>query len=557
METEAAWNDKLLRLLAGIYGEGPAVSALQAIRSLPELRQLRPRPAFPGFDRREALLIAYADMVGSDGHSPLSALHGFVRKHLRGLVSGAHLLPFYPSSSDDGFSVMDYHAVDPDLGTWDDVSALARDFDLMADAVLNHASARGRWFREFLSGHPPWDRFFLTLQGGEDLSRVVRPRTHPLVTRFNARGGPRDVWTTFSADQVDLNYAEPAVLVAMLEVLLDYVARGARYLRLDAVGFLWKQPGTGCLHLPQTHALVRVIRMVLEAVDPGVRLVTETNVPHADNIAYFGEGNDEAHMVYNFALPPLILHTLRAGEARKLTRWARSLATPGPRTAFFNFLASHDGIGVTPVRDLLEEGEIGALVEAARRAGGHVSCKSVPGGEVPYELNVNYLDVLGADVDAATAEARFLCAHAMALALAGVPGLYFHSLFGSIGDPAGAARSGIPRRINREKLEAPQLERELADRCSRRSRIFGRLAALLRLRSAAEAFSPSSPQEILEAGPSVFAVLRGTGAGRRLCLHEVSGRGAELEMAGAWQWPDGRPWRGVLPPYGVAWLAPA
>lgn len=537
-----SWNERLQRELVQVYGES---DGLRLAADLTAAVAASPRPARPsGFDDpTEALLITYGDQVTAEGERPLVTLRQFLSSNATGLLSGAHILPFYPWSSDDGFSVKDFFAVDPALGGWDDVRALAGQFDLMADAVFNHASAEGSWFAKFLAAEPGFEDFFVTVQGEPDLSRVVRPRALPLLTEFTTARGPQRVWTTFSADQVDLNFRDPRVMQTVCEALLLYLRQGARYIRLDAIGFIWKELGTTCIHLPQTHALVRAWRALADGAAPGARLVTETNVPHTDNISYFGNGGDEAHMVYNFALPPLVLHTLRTGDATALTDWAGNLSTPSPHTTFFNFLASHDGIGLNPARGILRDQDIDALVALARKAGGYVGMKAMPDGtQAPYELNVNYFDALAAGFDEDTAIARFTVAHAIAFALAGVPGVYFHSLYGSRGDRAGAEQSGIPRRINREKLNRVSLDAELAASGSRRQRIFSRLAGLLRERRSNAAFAPSAPQQVVAAGPGLFAVERGVGPERMLCLHEVAGRPQSF--------------RGIhLAPYEAAWVS--
>ena len=506
----------------------------------------------------EAILITYGDQVTRPGEAPLATLGHFLKRHVTELVSGVHVLPFYPWSSDDGFSVKDFCAVDPALGDWKDIRTLAVDFDLMLDAVFNHASAQGEWFRKFQNGEPGYEDFFATVEGEPDLSRVVRPRALPLLTEFPTSRGPRRVWTTFSADQADLNFRDPFVMRSVSEALLFYLRQGARLVRLDAIGFIWKEPGTTCIHLPQAHALVRAWRALADGAAPGARIVTETNVPHADNISYFGNGWNEAHMVYNFALPPLVLHTLLSGDATALNRWAAALQTPSPETTFFNFLASHDGIGINPARGILSEEEIEALVRTAREAGGFVSMKSLPGGgEVPYELNVNFFDALATGVDLETALGRFLAAHAIAFSLAGIPGLYFHSLFGSRGDLDGAKTSGIPRRINRQKFPLETLEAELAKPGSLRARIFTGLSQFLRVRKSQPAFAPASPQVLEDFGPRLVAIRRGEGAGSVLCLQEISGEPAEVPLDGRWQdLLSGLIHSGsvALPPMGAAWL---
>lgn len=523
--------DKLRALLDRIY-DGPEVT--DTLRSLTELMERHAAAVGDSGNRqplseRDALLITYADQVSEPGIAPLRTLADFCARRLGEVVSGVHVLPFYPWSSDDGFSVKDYFAVAPEYGGWDDLAALRPRFDLMFDAVFNHASAQGKWFQGFLRDEPAWRDFFVTVAGDPDLAQVVRPRALPLLTEFQTARGPEKVWTTFSADQVDLNVRNPRVLLALLEALLFYVARGARFIRLDAIAYLWKEIGTPCIHLPQTHAVIQLMRAVLDEVSPRVQLITETNVPHADNLSYFGDGTNEAQLVYNFALPPLVLHALLRGDARQLTRWAATLQAPSDQTTFFNFLASHDGIGVNPARGLLPATEIDFLVERCQAHGGFINYKhNADGSKSPYELNIVYFDAVNDPAAGETVETqvnRFLVAQAIMLALAGVPGIYFHSLFGSRNDRAAALETGINRRINRQKLALAALEAELADAQSVRARVFRRFADLLAFRRAHPAFAPGAPQQVLAAGDRIFAVRRETrdARDRVLCLHNLSG----------------------------------
>lgn len=535
-----------------LYGPSQALELLPGLQQLLDrFRAALPTPPAtpqpdPGLTEQDALLIAYPDQLREPGAPPLWTLAGFADAHLRGVVSGIHVLPFYPWSSDDGFAVKDYFAVDPAYGGWPDIARLGQSFDLMFDAVFNHMSAQGEWFQRFIRDEPEFRDFFVTVEGEPDLSQVVRPRALPLLTEFGTARGPRRVWTTFSADQADLNFRNPRVLLAVLEALLFYAARGARFIRLDAVAFLWKEIGTTCLHRPQTHAAIQVMRAVLDEVAPRVRLITETNVPHADNISYFGDGANEAQLVYNFALPPLVLHSFAAGSAAALTRWARSLAAPAG-AAFFNFLASHDGIGLNPARGILSGAQIDTLAERSVRHGGFISWKAMPdGSRQAYELNINYLDALSdpkAVEPAETAARKLLTAHAILLSLPGVPGIYFHSLFGSRGDRPGADASGIPRRINREKLDRASLETELSRPGSLRSRIFAGCMDLLRIRRAHPAFHPHAAQRVIDLDPRLFAVCRipAERSDPMLCLHNVSGETVaigelppEARLASAW-----------------------
>ena len=511
-----------------------------------------------------AILITYGDQLREPDRPPLRSLAEFADTHLRGVVSGIHLLPFYPYSSDDGFSVIDYTAVNPALGHWDDVARVGQHFALMFDGVINHISAESAWFQAFLRDDERYRDYFIVIagtpEGNPDLAQVVRPRALPLLTEFITPSGAKKVWTTFSADQIDLNYANPDVLLDIIDVLLFYVQRGAKFIRLDAIAYLWKEIGTSCIHLPQTHRVVQLLRAILDEIAPDVQLITETNVPHQDNISYFGDGHNEAQLVYNFALPPLTLHTFGTGDATALSRWAASLTTPSNTTTFFNFLASHDGIGLNPARGLIGEADIAALVDRVVAHGGRVSYKTnADGSTSPYELNINYFDALS---DPNSAEPlslqidRFVAAHAIMFALAGVPGIYFHSLFGSRGWPAGVAQLGHNRAINRQKFDRGEVERELLDPQSRRAQVFARMRHLLQTRSNSDAFDPYGTQRVIEVNPAIFAVVRES----VLCLHNVSAQAQSVRLDQPWQRTrdllSGRLLAAefTLQPYEVLWL---
>jgi len=530
-------SSRALPLLATLFGPD-AADLLPRLESLAQRhRALLRRMADPGpWTQADVFLITYPDQVLSPGQPPLQVLSEFCHVHMKQSIGGLHLLPFFPSSSDDGFAVMDHRLVDPKLGSWRDIHNLVDDFQLMVDLVLNHASAQGAWFQAFGQGSSPYESFFLVPDLDADWSKVVRPRASPLFTPFESHAGSLQVWTTFGPDQVDFDYRRPEVLLEMLDVLLDYVAHGAKAIRLDAVAYVTKQAGTTCIHLPQTHALVKLFRLVLRAAAPWVRLITETNVPHADNVAYFGEG-DEANLVYQFALPPLVLHTLTTGDAGPLSKWAAVLEPPAGEATFFNFLASHDGIGLNGAHGFLSADQTRLLVERAEHCGA-VSYRSDPqAGLRPYELNVNLLDFLADSPPESPlpkeAVPRFLTAHAILLALAGVPAVYFHSLVGSRGDAAGVQRTGLLRSINRQKLERAGLEADLARHGNLRQTIFDGLGRLLRARRALPALHPKARQDVLRGLPdNVFGLERTSidRVQRLLCLHEVAGRAITLNV---------------------------
>jgi sucrose phosphorylase len=480
------------------------------------------------FSENDAILITYGDQVQQEGQHPLATLHQFLIAHLKGAISSVHILPFYPYTSDDGFSVVDYRQVDSNLGDWGDIAALEGDFKLMFDAVINHISASSAWFQGFLKGDSSYRDYFLVTNPQLDLSGVTRPRTLPLLTAFETANGKQHVWTTFSADQIDLNFGNPQLLLDITDLLLFYVSKGASLIRLDAIGYLWKEVGTNCIHLPQTHAVVQLWRAVLDELAPDTLLVTETNVPHRDNIGYFGDGYNEAQMVYQFPLVPLTLHTLLTGDSSKLRQWARELAAPSAQTTFFNFLASHDGIGVVPAKGILSDAEIENLVVTTLQHGGQVSYKNNPdGSQSPYELNITYFDALSNPADGEEIKIkRFMASQAILLSFQGMPGIYFHSLFGSSSWQEGFAQTGRARTLNRQKLKLLELEAALADPLTREARIFEAYTELLHLRAGHQAFHPNAAQALLETSPGIFALHRTApdGSERILCLLNVTNR---------------------------------
>ncbi len=469
-------------------------------------------------------------------------------------------MPFYPYSSDDGFAVIDYTAVDSRLGDWSDIAAFQQDFGLMFDFVLNHISVRSEWFQGFLAGDPQYKEFFIALAANTDVSQVRRPRTSPLLTPFATASGQRYVWTTFSEDQVDLNYAQPAALLAMIDVMLFYVQRGAQLIRLDAITYVWKRLGTECVHLPETHAIVRVLRAVLDYVAPGVQIITETNVPHHENIAYFGNGMSEAHGVYNFALPPLLLHTMQTADKTAFEAWAAAITVPSEQCFFFNFTASHDGIGLTPVKQILSQAQIKAMVDRVVAVGGMVSYKTTPHGPEPYELNTTFFDAIRAAGDSQhQAVQKFLVTQAIMLAFRGVPGIYLGSLLGITNWQAGVHVQGHNRAINRHKLILDDSQAALLDATTLQGAIFAGYRQLLAARRSQAAFAPQATMDIIDLHPQVVAIRRRAADGQTvLALHNITSHevAVSLSLPGRDILTDSVIPAGQLkiPAYGISWL---
>ncbi|QST01839.1 sugar phosphorylase [Pontibacillus sp. ALD_SL1] len=461
-------------------------------------------------DEKDVMLITYGDSIRSQENNPLVTLSQFLKEHVGDTINSVHILPFYPFTSDDGFSVQDYMKVNPELGDWEDVHTLSENYDLMFDAVINHISSKSDWFLKYLEGDPAYQNYFVEADPTLDYSSIVRPRALPLLTKVEHAEGTKYVWTTFSDDQIDLNYESEELLLEVLEILAQYVQHGARYLRLDAIGFLWKRLNTTSIHLDETHRIVQVMRDALEIISPGTIIITETNVPHKDNISYFGNGHNEAHMVYQFPLPPLTLHSFLSGNAKYLSEWAHALEPTSEHTSFFNFLASHDGVGVRPVEGILSTEEVEGMAERVKENGGYVSYKdNGDGTKSPYELNINYWSALEKEGEETSLQVnRFLAAQTILLSVKGVPGIYIHSLLGSVNDQKGVEATGRYRSINREKLDLTELESELQTTGSVREQVFNALLNRIEKRKQQQAFHPNAEQEVLFVDERVFAIKR-------------------------------------------------
>ncbi|MGP2451494.1 sugar phosphorylase [Pantoea stewartii subsp. indologenes] len=528
--------EKITALLDAIYADAfPQALRERLLVLIADARDTTKLPRKAHWDEQDVVLITYADQFREPNTPTLRTFSRFYQQHLQSTFPLVHLLPFYPYSSDDGFSVIDYHQVNPLCGDWHDIALLHQETRLMFDFVCNHMSAHSAWFKHYLAQDPGWDDFFISLPPTTDLSAVTRPRTSPLLTPFTlANGDIRFVWTTFSADQIDLNFASPDVLLRMVEVLLDYLKRGADYVRLDAVGYMWKTPGTTCIHLEKTHLLVKLFRAIADEVAPGTVIITETNVPHKDNISYFGKGYDEAQMVYQFSLPPLVLHAIHTGSARALRQWASTLTTGNGNTTFFNFLASHDGIGLNPARGILSEVEITALVRDLALEGALISYKNNPDGTTsPYEINVTYFDALNREGDDdETRLKRFMLAHAILLAFPGVPAIYIQSILGARNDYEGVREAGHNRAINRQKYAMPEIEDALANRDGLRHQVYTHLSKLIQQRRRLAAFHPDNPMKLFQSDNALLIMKRDepVRGDALLCVFNLSGRQVKAQL---------------------------
>ena len=561
--------------LGAIYQDEEVENVSRLTTELIELMGLQDKEVIENrnvnhWDETDSLVITYGDSVLLDDEKPLRTLNRFLDKYCRSSISGVHILPFYPFTSDDGFSVLDYSSVNESLGDWEDINAIANNYSLMADLVVNHCSARSPWFENFIKGRDPGRGFFYTASPDDDLSTVVRPRTNDLLREVETSEGTQYVWCTFSHDQVDLNFRNPAVLKQFVSIIKQYLDNGIRIFRLDAIAFLWKEIGTNCLNLEQTHEMVRLFRTLIEQAQHDAIIITETNIPNRENLEYFGNA-DEAHCVYNFSLPPLLVNTLVTGSCGYLKQWMMSMPPARNGTAYFNFVASHDGIGLRPAEGLLSDAEINSLVKTMQDFGGHVSWRALDdGNSKPYEINIALIDALQGTVRGADdlGLQRFVCAHAIMLALEGIPAIYIHSLVGTHNDHQRVENSGHNRAINRHQWNYTKLEEALADQNSSHYIVYNQLKQLLKIRRQQSAFHPNATQFTLHLGDQLFGFWRQSLDRQQsvFCISNISDQGqtltlADINLIDNEQWHDlisGQPCSGgngiEMEPYQTVWI---
>ncbi len=588
-------KEQILSRLCYLYDETQAKEWMPELERLLKLHQAYKPPEIVEleqdfdpenrFTEQDVILITYGDLLVSQDRSPLKTLSDFLNSipAFKDIINTLHILPFFPYSSDRGFSVIDFEAVNPQLGSWQDIEVLGENYQLMFDGVFNHISAESKAFQEMLNGNPLYQNVFTVYRSPEELTPeqrqiIVRPRTSDVLTKFDSINGPVWVWTTFSPDQIDLNFRNPQVLMDVMETLLVYVRHGANIIRLDAITYLWEEPGTPCASLEQTHEVVKLFRDVLKTVAPNVALITETNVPHAENISYFGDGSDEAQMVYNFALPPLVLHAFYREDASYLTQWAKDLDYPSPTTTFFNILDTHDGVGLQGVKNILPKAEINLIINKARQHGAFVSYKTgADGTEEPYEINTTWFSALTLDngqEDLAFQVKRYVASRSIALVLRGVPGIYFHGLIGTANNIGDVLKTKTKRDINRKVLNAKDLLEHSQNPKSRLRLIAYKFGELIAIRRRYTAFHPNGEQRILQLADEVFALLRISPNCDRhiLTLTNVTSRTCQLAIplssigVEETQWYDlvrQRGWMAqkqtlnlILQPYDIVWLIP-
>ena len=460
---------------------------------------------------KTSLVISYGDNIYSSQSSSMKIFQKFFQKNLEKLFDTIHFLPFYPSSSDSGFAVKDHYQIDKKIGNWSDLKKISKSKKIMADVVINHASARGLWFKNFLKRKKPGKDYFLTVNSKFNTSKVVRPRDHKLLKKIKIFEKNDYLWRTFSPDQIDLNFKNPSVLLRFIKIIIYLINNGVTIFRLDAIAYLWKQNGTKCINLSQTHEIIKLLRVVTSLLNVQTLIITETNLPEKENLSYFGK-NNEANWVYNFSLPPLLIHAFLFENSSYLNQWSRKLPSTKHGNCYLNFIASHDGIGIRPTEGILNEKTLSSFLKRLKKNGSKFSYRKVQNkSKKVYEANITVFDALRKsdfDPKGLFFLERYISAHAIMVSFEGVPAVYFNSLFGKSNDEAKYIITGNNRDVNRYKWNFNNITTKLRDKKSKQSIFYRNIGALLEIKRKQKAFHPNASRININLGPKIFCFKR-------------------------------------------------
>jgi sucrose phosphorylase len=435
--------------------------------------------------KNQVQLITYVDRLTGGSLRDLGRL---LSGPLSGAFGGVHLLPFfYPiDGADAGFDPIDHTLVDPRLGTWEDLASLGSKVELMADLIVNHASSLSPQFQDFSAqGRQSscagmfltFDRVFPEGATEADLMRIYRPRPGlPFTSATLANGEKRLLWTTFTPQQIDLDVSDSETQKYLDAILTRFSRAGVRAIRMDAVGYAVKKPGTACFMIPETFEFIHQLSGRARAL--GIEVLVEVHSYYKQQI----EIARRVDWVYDFALPPLVLHALIQSDVSPLVRWLEVR----PRNAI-TVLDTHDGIGVIDVGadstgdpGLLQPGAIDQLVESIHRLSGGQSRQATGAAASNldlYQVNCTYFDALG------RSEVLYLIARSIQFFVPGIPQVYYVGLLGGTNDMDLLAKTGVGRDINRRRYTGPEVAAAL------QSPMVTQLIDLIRLRNSHPAFN--------------------------------------------------------------------
>jgi glycosidase len=518
-------KNSILRKLSFVYGSEAEELFLEIVQLLDSFLEQQPKAPdqsipnvlhIPKFSHKDIILNSYPDSIISESTSPLAALRKFGEEFLSNTINGIHILPFYPWDTDRGFSVLDYYEVDPRNGSWQDIRAIASTFDsLMIDVVINHASIDNSIVQQALLKQD-YHNYVLTFDdqnkpSHDELVKITRARPSPVLTRYalvkdsfdNDKAtlvhpeekGQGWVWTTFSRSntpdgnidtrQVDFNFKNSKVFIEFLKIILEYISHGARWIRLDAIGYLWKEIGTNCLHRPQTHVITQLYSEILALLESfSIVLIAEVNEPQEKALQYLGLTEEpESDMIYLFTHFPLAVHAILSGTAKYYMNWLPSLI-PAIGKLFVTVLGTHDGMGQKPIGDWLPSSEKEFLqTTLVNKHGALPNFAHLSGGQkIIYELCStpwSFINPKNSKHDRKIAIRRYSAVFTLGLMIKGVPSIYINGL---LGIPNSEETLDENRTVNRQRLNESELLNILRDEANINSQILTELLRITEIR---------------------------------------------------------------------------
>lgn len=489
------------------------VQALKEIEALIEKYGASENLAKTSFKNSEAFLFAMPDALQDGVNKPLETLLNFVSENCAGLFSTLHVLPFCSTAHLNSTAVLDFKTGDPKLGDFDVFTKKDYGLKFMADIELNHVSNRSPWLKNYLDDMEGYENLFMTTWNDFDYDKVYSDGHKPHFDHQQKihHGKPLLLLSTKGEGVIDFNYGDYHTFIRMLDVILYYTSQKFAALRFLDVDYIWKDPSFAWEGHLKSHYLLKIIRSVMDIVNPDMALAIANPSKRGMAFSYLGSGRDEMQFIYNEALPALLVHAMLNGNSRRLSRWVLSLETGSTFTSLLNASASYDEIDLRPLEGILPKASIESLARHALESGGSVEYYQREDGiKAPEKLHVGFLDIMHKKGDSRELTVkRFMASQALQAILPGIPAVYLHAFLGST-NYAGPGRGDLARWVlsTHESLDVTALVDELNNPNSMRGMVFKAYSEMLRIRNQQPAFNPRAGFEVAVIDPSVFTLRR-------------------------------------------------
>lgn len=509
-------KEKIIKNLNFLYGEKEAKKIYPelekiVIKYLKKIKKGKKKYQNEYFSEKDVILIVYGDNIKNKKEPTLKTLSGFLGK-IKKYINIVHIIGLFLYSSDRGFSIIDFKKINPRFGKFSHLKKIEKNFKLLIDFVCNHISSKSDWYKKFAKGDKEYQNFFICfdkLPEKEKIECVFRPRTTPLLVKRNLAIGRKWLWRTFCHDQIDLNYQNPKVLLKMIDVFLFYVERGAKLIRLDAIGYIWKKLGTTCFLTKESHVFIQLLRNILDIVSPDTLLIAEVNIGIKENLTYLGKKEKEAQLIYNFTLAPLVLYSFYKENTKKLINSLNLFDFTSKSKNIINILDCHDGISVVGAKDVLSQKEIKFLEKEILKRNGKINYKKEKNKKTPYEFNITWWSAIEEKKESEILNIKkYIASRGIQFSLKGIPAIYFLGLFGIENCISCYEKTKKTRDINRKRFTENKIKKFLLEQKMKENKVFYEILRLLKYRNKEKAFHPAGEQIPLFLNKKLFSIIR-------------------------------------------------